>query len=661
MDNQELTPEALVDLPVPRDIRISPDGTKVVYVVSSIAKAGEHEVSSLWIADVGKEHSARQLTSGLSHDEIPQWDPTQNGDDTSASDRIAFVSDRAKAGESSAIYVISISGGEAYPITKADNKKKIAAFKWDWSGHCIAFISPDEKSSEQESIDKDNGDVKVYGEHWEFNRLRCVHVATREVQTLFKRDAHVTDFAWNEAGNEIIYIWQRTPDMNSPGYYGVEFERSDVSTKSSSPIAKFPGPVKDLTWHDPTKTLYFRAGATPDKIGTSSSIYQLSLTDRIWKRVFPYAKLNCAMELRQNRGYLAIHVQDGLFDRLFASTDSRSPRFPEWYEIEGQILAWDVLFPRSGSDLLKVFAHGNSSSPTEVWSQHGDYPCTQPGDPLCQLSQHGSVIAKSQIGVAEPLRCNAKDGEVYDGILIKPSKYRSHSGSLPTFVFIHGGPYSRVSVAFDTSYFYWAPYLLSAGYAVLCPNYRGGSSHGEDYAKKARGGMGREDYDDVISLVKHAINLGVVDKERVVVGGYSQGGFLSYLAVTRPDFRFKAAICGAGVTDWDMMSMTSDAPWFEAECAGKAPWQTDASDTNARHGSAIWNMKNVKTPILILHPENDERVPLTQARAFHRGCLHYGVPCEFVTYPREGHLMKERKHIIDMMKRVRRFCDLHLG
>jgi dipeptidyl aminopeptidase/acylaminoacyl peptidase len=106
--------------------------------------------------------------------------------------------------------------------------------------------------------------------------------------------------------------------------------------------------------------------------------------------------------------------------------------------------------------------------------------------------------------------------------------------------------------------------------------------------------------------------------------------------------------------------MSSDAPWFEGELAGNLPWETDASDTSARHGSPIWNMKNVDTPILILHGENDARVPISQAVAFHRGCLRYGVPCEFVSYPREPHLFEERKHVLDMMKRVMRFCDLHL-
>ena len=209
-------------------------------------------------------------------------------------------------------------------------------------------------------------------------------------------------------------------------------------------------------------------------------------------------------------------------------------------------------------------------------------------------------------------------------------------------------------------YFYWVPYLVSAGYTVLCPNYRGGSSHGDGYASQARRGMGTSDYDDVISLLKECISQGYVDKDRVAIGGCSQGGFLAFLAITRQDFHFKATICGAGVSDFDSLTMSSDAPWFEEQLAGKAPWGTSADNIKARYGSPIWHMKSVKTPVLILHGEEDTRVPISQSAAFHRGCLHYGVPCEFVTYPREGHVIKGKEHLIDMLKRIRRFCDLHI-
>lgn len=114
------------------------------------------------------------------------------------------------------------------------------------------------------------------------------------------------------------------------------------------------------------------------------------------------------------------------------------------------------------------------------------------------------------------------------------------------------------------------------------------------------------------------------------------------------------------------MTMTSDVPVFQSELAGGAPWLFDSSQTQSRKGSAIWEFKAAAEaksvpPVLILHGREDVRVPLPNALAFHRACIHYGVPCELAIYPREGHMISERLHQIDMIKRIRRFCDTHLG
>ena len=648
----DLTPEQLVDLQVPSDVRISPSGKYCVYACAPISKKGEHAVSSLWLAELGLEHSARQITSGLFNDVGPQWRPNASGDEA-----IAIISDRAKAGESSAIYLMSLAGGEAYPVTQADAKKGIVGFKWSPDGHFIAFLSADEKTLEQETREKETGEAKVYGENWEYDRLRLLNVDTREITTLVTSNDHVTDFAWKADSKEIAFCSQLTTAADSSYYHGIQFSRTHLDNKSVISISetRFPGRAADLVWIE--DELFFVAGASPNRGASSVCVYSMSLATGDWSRR-EHGVTDCVASIRSAdwgalQG-LAIHVLDGLSDkiRLLSSEKSRMTEQDVFTHDNHELQTWDVWHPNSDAPMKKVVGYSTVAKPREIYSYEGGK--------ICQLSNHGQAIAELNIGEGQPIHCKSSDGTPCDGVFMRPTK-SDDAKPLSTVVLVRGGPYSRISISFNTMYFYWTPMLVAAGYGVLCPNYRGGAGHGEDYAAYARGGLGTVDYDDVIALIKHGVGKDLIDADNVFIGGYSQGGFMSYFAVTRSDFRFKGAICGAGVTDHDMLAMTSDAPYYtEEELGGFPPWISTPERTGSRHGSAIWHMKNVKTPILILHGEADERVPISQAVAFHRGCLHYGVPCEFVSYPREPHRMQEGKHLIDMLKRIRRFVDLHL-
>jgi len=88
---------------------------------------------------------------------------------------VAFISDRGERGKSSAIYILSLSGGEAYPITEFKNEKPISSLAWS-PGKYIAYLSTDEKTPEQQKKEEDKLDARVYGGEWEYHRLRCVHV-----------------------------------------------------------------------------------------------------------------------------------------------------------------------------------------------------------------------------------------------------------------------------------------------------------------------------------------------------------------------------------------------------------------------------------------------------------------------------------------------------
>ena len=644
----DLTLEALADLQVPSGLRISPDGSKVLYALRSWTKKREIATSSIWMADIGKERSARQFTSGLFNDEQPQWSP----DGTS----IAFKSDRGQPGKTSALYVMSLGGGEARPVTPAYNESPISAFEWSPNGAFIAYTSADEKSPQRISDEKEKNDANVWGSDQKYGRLRYVHMGTGDIHTL-DLDGHVHDFSWSPDSKEIVSIQQQDPDINSsildPATISIVSLTSENPTFSTSFRYLI---ASHLTWSD--SGIYF----TAYRPSISSSLSQFSIQRGHWTR--KTSQESCCISLQKNQSSIAYRVQCSLNDELFIIHEGGDERV---YCGEHEIASFDV-FKNERSTVI-VITKGDGSNPEEVFSTSGSQ------SPV-KLSDHNSAIAALRIAKARPISATATDGYSLDGVMYLPSKYELEDGPLPTILLPHGGPYHRVTVAFSVCHCLEVPLLTSAGYAVVCPNYRGGSGRGRDHALYSHGAVGTVDYTDCIDVLRNCIDKGIVDPSRVAISGWSQGGYLSYLAATRNNFQFRGAVCGAGIVDWDVMTMTSDAHCFAADLAGGAPWDVDENskydDTtgsekswirqaNDRSGHPIWHMRNIKTPILILHGEEDVRVPLSQAVAFYRGCKRNNIQVKMVTYPREGHQFVERNHVMDLWKRMRQFYDVQLA
>lgn len=655
-DKPEVPLEALADLQLPRDLCISPDGTQIAYTLQAYSKKGEHATSALWIAKVGEENSSRQFTSGLFNDEQPQWSPTGT--------MIAFKSDRHRAGKGSAIYVLSVEGGEASPLTPVDREKPIEAFRWNSTGTSIAFTSADEKTDEQVAKEKAKDDPTVWGQDLEYHRLRIAHIATRQIDTVVGGHRHVHDFTWSPDSQQICFVANRGPDINSASFDGTEIWTISQSGTNPKKIVKFPGPISQIVWGD--CGVYFIAGHIPTHVLTSLSLYELDIENGSYRQLKEDNEEHCCITIRKNQSCLSYRVQRYLADEFYSiSSDGTCTKV---YSDECEMISFDVF--KTSDDAIVAVTKGDGSNPEEVFT------ISKSAGTVVKLSSHNSSIAALDISKSRAISTRATDGYHLDGMIYIPSTYNPEDGPLATILIPHGGPYWRITTGFAVCHCLEVPVLVSMGYAVVCPNYRGGSSRGERHAAYARGRAGTVDYTDCIDILRYTITRGWVDPLRVVIGGWSQGGFLSYFAVTRDDFQFRGAICGAGVTDWDSMVMMSDAYSMQAEIASGAPWDVDENsrpgedstspekqwigDTNGRRASALWHMRNVKTPVLILHGENDVRVPLEQAIAFYRACVRNKVPVDMVTYPREGHLIGERRHLIDMWERMRSFCFLHL-
>lgn len=248
--------DQLLHLQTPRWLRLSPSGEHVIYTTSTLTS--DKPLSTLWLASLANQKSSRRFTSGLFNDTSPQWCPDQG------QNQIAFVSDRANPGKSSAIYCISTTGGEPYPITPPHNTQNISAFRWSPDGNFIAYLSADEKSPERKAKEETKDDPIVYGQHWEYARLRLLHLSTQSITTLVSLPYHVVDLCWNEHASELAFTTQPTPEFESGLADGMALHRISIATKHMTTLSNLKHGIKawseeqSLCWL--SDIIYFIAG-----------------------------------------------------------------------------------------------------------------------------------------------------------------------------------------------------------------------------------------------------------------------------------------------------------------------------------------------------------------------------------------------------------------
>jgi len=545
-----LKPSDLVDLIHPTHVRISPSASYVIYAGAPRGKKDEHTKSSLWLGELAVEHSARQLTSGTFNDQMPQWCPT---DDKT----IASVSDRGEVGKASAIHLMNVAGGEPYAVTPASNKRSISSFSWSPNGKFIAYASADEKTPEQERKEKEKDDVEVHGEELPYARLRVLNVTTRESRVLYTANEHVSSFGWSPDSKQIVFVTIPIPDSDSPDNEPTHFKIIDLSGGEVVLTMEFPGRINaGPIWG--TSDILFLAGASIERNGSSQAVYRAQFDDSAssWSLCTERCRGvdRCAAGLRQTGTLTTVKVEHNMLDKIevLNRTNSSSDVLEAqtyWSQAQ-QLVDWDAA--RSREKIVCAMILSDVSFPKEVYTKA--IGATKP----TQISNHGAVLSKHTFGASTPIKalCLGEKDVYAEGYYVRPPGVVK---PLPTFVNIHGGPYMRQTIAFEAGGYGWTPYLVNAGYGILVTNYRGNSSKGDEYTKPADGQVGTVEYEDILALVQKGIDEGFIDPEYIVVGGWSQGGFLTYLSAVRngatelPDgrkktWRFKGAIAGAGVT-----------------------------------------------------------------------------------------------------------------
>jgi dipeptidyl aminopeptidase/acylaminoacyl peptidase len=256
---------------------------------------------------------------------------------------------------------------------------------------------------------------------------------------------------------------------------------------------------------------------------------------------------------------------------------------------------------------------------------------------------------KSPAGEARSIRWRS-DGFAVQGWLLAPAE--KPAGKAPMVVIVHGGPASAV----HSGWLQQALLLASQGYYIFMPNPRGSFGQGEKFTRANVKDFGYGDLRDILRGVEAAAQAAPIDPQRVGVYGHSYGGYMTMWAVTQTD-RFKAAVAGAGIANWQSYYGENRIDQWMLPYFGKSVY--DDPRVYAR-SSPITFIKNVRTPTLVLHGERDAEVPLPQGQEFWHALKTLGVETQLVIYEDEGHWIRQPAHVRDRYERIVGWFDAHL-
>jgi dipeptidyl aminopeptidase/acylaminoacyl peptidase len=222
----------------------------------------------------------------------------------------------------------------------------------------------------------------------------------------------------------------------------------------------------------------------------------------------------------------------------------------------------------------------------------------------------------------------------------------------PLIVNIHGGPHGQQGPAFNVKNQVYA----ARGWATLMVNFRGSTGYGQAFADRVFADQNGNEGQDVLYGVSAALRrFPWIDRDRLGIEGTSYGGQLSAWLITQTNI-FKAAIPTAAITNIISYNYMTYYNQYEAMEWGVYPHQGNLMDTLLQR-SALRHVANAHTPTMLVHGENDNDVPIAEAEQFYIALKDVGTPAVMVRYPREGHGIRESKHVVDWIERSMRWYE----
>ncbi len=628
---------------------IAPDGT-VAFLRRRPETEEEYDIT---IYGVGPGEEAAPLTIEDGIDAEPRWSPS--------GDRLAFVSTRADPEDRTQLWILPAAGGEARQVTEVIGG--VSNIAWSPDGSRIAFtqhVRPDERAAghdlvvaedyEREDPDPRVIDRLVYRADASYfdGATSQVYVANLEKGTVERvTDADLEHVAptWGDAGT-VYYAVKRDPEAIHPdASMRYDIDAVDIETEAVETVADTTGWEPRLAATTDGRLAVTR---TPEERASMRQT-EIDVIDRATGD-----RTAVTADLDRDLAQLPIRWGPDETDLYFATPD------------EGSVVVRRV--PGDGNSDTTVIAgagaHVNGFAVGEdrvvATQSEADYP----GDVFAYSVGDGEAgrdrlthlnhefLAERPLATPEEISYES-EGETIQGWVFTPPAGAGEP-PYPLVVEVHGGPHAMWSPS--GTMFHEFQTLAANGYAVFASNPRGSVGYGEDVAMAIDRNWGAVTATDVLAGVEEVVRSDDIDGEECFLTGGSFGGFMAGWLVGQTD-RFEAAVAQRGVFDLSSFYGSTDA--FKLI-------EGDFDTTPNEDPSFLWDQSpvasvpDVDTPTLVIHAENDFRVPINNGEMFYLLLRKAGVESRLVRYPREGHELSrsgEPGHVVDRIERIRRWFD----
>ncbi|MFC5175407.1 serine hydrolase [Nocardioides taihuensis] len=594
----------LTAIAVPSQPVLSPDGTRVVYVLRTMDAEHDRYLDQLWTVPVAGGE-ARRLTAGPD-DTAPAWSPDGS--------RIAFL----REGE---VHLLAADGGDAERVTQLPHGA--GAPVWSPDGTRLALCATVGHVGSPvvaRRLDYQADGAGILGAARQ--QLHVVDLASGECRQVTDGGEHAAGAAWSPDSSTIAFLRKVGDDSDLTWRTAVHLV--DAADRRARPrvVGSADGVAASVSFARDGASLLV-VGHPGDPVGHQHLLRvpldgsePVSLTAHLDRNVMPGGTAYPGGRPQEaGDGRLLVCLRDRGCTHLWALGDAEGPLLAG----AGRVV--------SGLSVVGGTAVVTLGTPTS----YGEVVALDLATGAeAVLTDHGAGIADLELFEPEERTFTISDGtEVQAWLLRDPER----TGPRPLLLDVHGGPHNAWNAAADEMHPYHQE-LVARGWAVLLVNPRGSDGYGEAFFDGVHGAWGVADHLDFLEPLDALVAEGVADPDRLAVTGYSYGGFMTCW-LTGHDDRFRAGVAGGVVSDMTSMYGTcDDGPCMSAYELGGAPWEQPEAYAAM---SPLTRVHRVSTPTLVLHGLEDLTCPVGQAQQWHTTLRERGVPTELVLYPGASH------------------------